>query len=306
MFENVFKLENSLLLFENIFDLNYLCFCYQEIITSYEQKGKENIANLYKEKLKKTKDKIKLQNDKKFNILMIIKPKKANFSEFLKKLNFLQLNNSNKEKEVIEKSKEKTKEFLQNYQNEEKNMEYYIEKQKKQFKDKLTKKRLNKRKPSIEIEKKKNDTHKINHKTVYSDYSILADRKFTLQPNCLLLLKVDNTKQKLELPDVFSLNFEKINKNCLRIYEKKLEKINNILSELYDEKVKLSNRVIDSENNKDVQLECKKEMGNFASNNLKKLTSQASIIPDNEILSNKNIDMINISFLNTIIKYISI
>ena len=28
-------------------------------------------------------------------------------------------------------------------------------------------------------------------------------------------------------------------------------------------------------------------MGNFASNNLKKLTSQASIIPDNEILSNK-------------------
>lgn len=305
MFENVFKLENSLLLFENIFDLNYLSFLYQEIITSYEQKGKENIANLYKEKLKKTKDKIKLENDKKFNILMIIKPKKADFSEFLKKLKFLQQKNTNKEKEVIEKSKEKKTDFLQNYQNEEKNMEYYLEKQKKQFRDKLTKRRLNKRKPSIEIEKKKNETSTINHKTINSDYSILLGRKLTLQPGCLLL-KGNTTKQKLELPDMFSLNFERINKNCLRIYEKKLEKINNILSELYDKKVKLSSHIIDSENNKDVQLQCKKEMDNFSSIHLKKLTSQASIIPDSEILSNKNIDMNIVSFFNTIIKYISI
>ena len=58
MFENVFKLENSLLLFENIFDLNYLCFCYQEIITSYEQKGKENISNLYKLSCKMIKNSI--------------------------------------------------------------------------------------------------------------------------------------------------------------------------------------------------------------------------------------------------------
>ena len=53
MFENAFRIENELLLFENYFDLKAICEVYKDIIDYYDKESKDKLKQYYTEKYEK-------------------------------------------------------------------------------------------------------------------------------------------------------------------------------------------------------------------------------------------------------------
>lgn len=289
MFENAFRIENELLLFENYFDLKAICEVYKDIIDYYDKESKDKLKQYYTEKYEKVLKKLKT-NYSTYNIIKVIKPRTINLKRLLAKVIYdnKQKENLNSNEIMSEEVKKVEKKFVENMSSIENEKGNCVKDQKKQFMTKLTKKKLTKRRPSIDYDTKKQNS-----------FSIIPhphpERRMTIQNLSSIDAKAEN--QKENLPDVFNHNFDKINRYCQLIYDTKLKKINNIFSDYYDEKVKeLLSTEGDDEPKEKTILEKKQQS----------LNSLSAIIPDNELLSKPQIMKINTLFFTTIIKYISI
>ena len=290
MFENAFRIENELLLFENYFDLKAISEVYKDIIDYYDKESNDKLKEYYTEKYKNVLHKLKT-NFSSYNIIKVIKPRTISLKRLFEKIIYDNKQKENlNENEIMSKEVKKVeKQFVDNISNIEKEKGNCVKDQKKQFMTKLTKKKLNKRRPSIDYNKQKQNNFDIIPPHPH------PERRMTIQNLSSIDAKADN--QKENMTDVFNHNFDKINRYCQLIYDTKLKKINNIFSDYYDEKVKelLSTEGDDEPKEKSI-LEKKQQS----------LNSLSAIIPDNELLSKPQIMKINTLFFTTIIKYISI
>ena len=290
--ENIIELENSYFRKPNLRDLKYLILLYKTAIEYYAFQNNMKLFLIYHYKLiRLTKSTTALNL---FNNLNC-EENKIEEVNLLNLLDKLKLKIKVDSQEIIENNLLKiNNEFKQQEINTEKIINNSLIQQTNNFKEKLKNK------------KKRNKNENKENENI--NYHISSNQ----------------TNQNIE--NIIIENLEKINKECLKLYNERIEKILSLYNQLYNDKIENSNKYIEvlselnlmlsepQDNNSKIEIEKlinsaeerNKEKMNEIINKLKiEILKNIEKINSNELFDNDNINDISKQLLEKIVNTIN-
>ena len=294
--ENIINIENCYFMKPNLKDLKYLIMLYKRAIEYYAFINNMKLFKLYHNKLIQLTRNSNFMNFINNNIPVEKHVDENKLNNLLDKLKMkINLQSQEKIENNVLKINEK---FKKNISNSENIINDLIQQQTINFKEKLKNKKIRNKNENInETNKSINNENFNENNTKNKIENINENINKNNEEN--RNINFDNVKQKNikdenkpNLGYFLDENINKINKQCLNLYNEKIDKLLSIYNKLYNDKVQNSNKYIEVLAELNLMLSDSEDDNKYAIENIIESTKEENLKKMNEIINKSNIEVI--------------